>query len=121
MTEPIDYGRLAVSLADVLDRREERKPKPERLDATKVEDIARRAAKEAVEAAVPLAISQTLLSFGLNPLQAGDIQRDMIFIRDMRMLSADSKKHILLVILGSMTLGVVAAVWLYLKTTGKAP
>jgi hypothetical protein len=120
MTEQFDYGRLVAELGSYFERQERAKPKPEPLDAAKVEEIARRAAKEAVEAAIPIAIASTLVSFGLDPLQRTEIQRDMLFIRDMRTLSADSKKHVVLAVLGSITLGIVTAVWVYLKSTGKA-
>lgn len=119
MTDIVDYGRLATVIADLMDRRDERKSKPEVLDSAKVEEIAKRAAKEAVDAAIPLAIAQTLVSFGLDPMQRSEIQRDFLFIRDMRTLSADSKKHIVLAVLGAITLGIVSAVWLYLRSTGK--
>lgn len=118
MTESIDYGRLSREIAIALSN-SETKPKPHGLSAAEVEDIASRAAREAVEKAVPLAISATLLGFGLDPAQRLDIQRDMLFIRDMRTLSADSRKHVLLAVLSTLTLGVVSAVWLYLKSTGK--
>lgn len=118
MTESIDYGRLSREIASQLNK-DEAKPNQKALSAIEVEDIASRAAREAVEKAVPLAISQTLLSFGLDPAQRLDIQRDMLFIRDMRTLSADSRKHVLLAVLSAITLGVVSAVWLYLKSTGK--
>lgn len=120
MSDVVDYGRLADALAARLDRRDDSRPRPEVLDAAKVEDIAKRAAKEAVETAVPLAIAQTLVSFGLDPLQRTEIQRDMLFIRDMRTLSADSKKHILFGVLSILTAGIVGAVWAYVKLTGKA-
>jgi hypothetical protein len=121
MTDIVDYGRLAEALANTLDRREQnRKPSPDYMDPAKVEEIARRAAKEAVEAAVPIAISSTLISFGLDPLQRTEIQRDFLFIRDMRTLSADSRRHIILAVFGAITTGVITAVWLYLKSTGKS-
>lgn len=120
MSDGIDYDRLAGALGSYLDRRERSKPSKQQLGAEQVEEIARRAAKEAVEAAVPIAVASTLLTFGLDPSDRQNIQRDMLFIRDMRTLSADSKKHILLAVLGLATTGVVSAVWLYLKSTGKA-
>jgi hypothetical protein len=120
MSDEIDYDRLARALGKVLDNRDDAKPKVEALGAVQVEEIARRAAKEAVEAAIPIAIASTLISFGLDPMQRGEIQRDFLFIRDMRTLSADSRKHILFAVLSAITLGIVSAVWLYLKSTGKA-
>lgn len=120
MADDFDYARLARELGTFFDRREEHKPKGETLSAAGVEEIARRAAKEAVEAAIPIAIASTLVSFGLDPLQRSEIQRDFLFIRDMRTLSADSRKHILFAVLSAITLGIVSAVWLYLKSTGKA-
>lgn len=119
MSDGIDYDRLAGTLSAVLERREKASP-TNHIGATQVEEIARRAAKEAVEAAVPIAVASTLINFGLDPSDRQNIQRDMLFIRDMRTLSADSKKHILLAVLGILTTGVVSAVWLYLKSTGKA-
>lgn len=117
MTDSIDYGRLAGEIANRIGSRDNQS---DRLDAAKVEEIAKRSAEKAVEAAIPAAIAQTLVSFGLDPLQRTEIQRDFLFIRDMRTLSADSRKHVLFAVLTAITLGIVSAVWLYLKSTGKA-
>lgn len=117
MPDDFDYGRLAREIGQIIGRRESA---TDSLDAAKVEEIAKRAAEKAVEAAVPAAIAQTLVSFGLDPLQRTEIQRDFLFIRDMRTLSADSRKHVLFAVLTAITLGIVSAVWLYLKSTGKA-
>lgn len=123
MTDNLDYQRLAETVADVIDRRQERRsdqPNRDTMTTTKVEEIVRRVVSEQIDKAIAKTVADTLISFGLDPQQRGEIQRDMLFIRDMRMLSADSKKHIVLAILGALTAGVITAVWFYVKASGKA-
>ena len=118
MSDDFDYDRLA----EALDKRERSKGQSfDRLDGARVSELAKQAAEQAIAVAVPIAVTQTLISFGLDPTDRINLQRDFIFIRDMRTLSGESKKHVLFAVLAALSLGVVSAVWLYLKSTGKSP
>lgn len=120
----LDYRKLAETVADVMEARdkqhERNHPRGEVMSVGKVEDIVRRVVSEQIDKAITKTVSDTLISFGLDPQQRNEIQRDMLFIRDMRTLSADSKKHIVLAILGALVAGLVTAVWFYVKASGKA-
>ena len=121
MTDPIDYDRLARSIDAVQSAREDRNAaKHETMSTSKVEEIVRRVFDEKIDKAITKAVADTLISFNLDPAQRTEIQRDMLFIRDMRELSAGSKKHILFAIFTALTGGLCTAVWLYVKATGKA-
>lgn len=116
-----EYDRLADMIADRLGRQHNRDhPPADVMTTARVEEVVRRVVSEQIDKAIQKTVADTLISFGLDPLQRSEIQRDFLFIRDMRVLSADSKKHIVLALLGALTLGVCTAVWFYVKSTGKA-
>lgn len=120
MAEDFNYNRLAETVADVLERRHNRDhPPADAMTTARVEEVVRRVVSEQIDKAIQKTVADTLISFGLDPLQRSEIQRDFLFIRDMRVLSADSKKHIVLALVGAITLGIATAVWFYVKSTGK--
>lgn len=86
-----------------------------------VDQTATRAAREAAADAAKTAVAQTLIGFGLDPNNRAEILKDMLFLSEMRSLSASSKRHVVLAILGILATGVATAVWAYLKAEGKVP
>lgn len=110
-----ETAKLADAIALALDARE--RAKPAVVDMKAVEELVKRTAVEAAEAAV----TKTLVSLGLDPTDRPALLRDFMFLRDMRTLSSDSKKHVLLALLAFVATGCVGALWLYAKGSGKVP
>jgi hypothetical protein len=84
-----------------------------------VDRVATRAATDAAALAAKDAVVQTLIGFGLDPTNRNEILKDMLFLSEMRSLSAASKKHIVLAVVGTLTTAIIAAVVLYAKAGGK--
>lgn len=118
--EDHEFSRLADMIATRLDRAHTRDyPPGEAMTVGKVEDIVRRVVSGEIEKAIQKTVADTLISFGLDPQQRSEIQRDFLFIRDMRTVAADSRKHIFLAILTLAVSGIGTAIWFYVKSSGK--
>lgn len=71
--------------------------------------------------AVAKAVADSFATLGIDSSNRIEFMKDLIFLRDMRNLSSDSKKHVVLSILGLVTAAVVGGFFAYSKATGKAP
>ncbi len=110
---------LADAIGIALRRQAASQPAP--FDMAKIEEMVKRVAAESAATAATAAVTQTLISLGIDPAQRMDVIRDLMFLRDMRTLSSDSKKHVLLAVMAFVATGMVGALWIYAKSTGKVP
>ena len=79
-------------------------------------EIATTVAKEAAKEAATLAVTETLQSFGLDTKDRRETMKDFIFLGEMRKTVADSRRQVLLTIVGMMGTGIVGALLVYAKT-----
>lgn len=90
-----------------------------------IEKLVDKAVDEAVSKAmgpiVTRAVADTLGIFGIDANNKTDFMRDLIFLRDMRTLSSDSKKHVVLAVLAALTTAVLGGFFIYARAGGKIP
>lgn len=60
-------------------------------------------------------VSETLVSFGINPKDPVELQKDFSFLREWRMTTDTAKKRGLLTVIGIIVAGGLSLLWLGFK------
>ena len=96
-------------MADRTERRDPRQFEP------LLQEVAERAAVKAVEEVTPRIVRQTLVSMGLNPDDPMEAQKDAVFIRSTRNRCEQANGKGMMLLIGIVGAGALAAVWEGLK------
>lgn len=86
-----------------------------------VEETVSRSVKDAVRDAAQLAVADALISFGLDPKDRGETMKDFSYLRDIRKLSGDTRKHVIFAFLTLFCGAVIFALWAGIKYSVKMP
>lgn len=86
-----------------------------------VTDAVKTAIRDSVKDAANLAVAETLMSFGLDPKNREQIQRNMLFLNDWRVMSGDMRKHVIFATLTVVIGAVLLAVWAGVRINVKMP
>lgn len=86
-------------------------------DERLLQQVADRAAKKAVEDAVPHVVRQTLITMGLDPDNPLEAQKDAQFLRSTRNRCEQAGSKGVIVLVALVTAGIAAAVWDSIKRT----
>lgn len=72
------------------------------------------------EAAAEKAVAKTFMAFGLDPSDPLAAQRDFAFLRDARLGAGLVRRYTVRALVSLVVTAIGTAVWLALKSTGKA-
>ena len=86
-----------------------------------VQESVNRSVKDAVRDAAQLAVADALISFGLDPKDRSETMKDFSYLRDIRKLSGDTRKHVTFAFLTLLVGAIVFAIWAGIKYSVKIP
>ena len=66
--------------------------------------------------AIPATVDETLTKLGIEPTDHREMQEDMIFLRRLRNTSETVKSRSIVVLVGTIITGMIAAVWIGLRS-----
>lgn len=92
----------------------------EQIDKSVTEAV-KAAVRDSVKDAANVAVTETLISFGLDPKNRDQIHRNMIFLNDWRVMSGDMRKHVIFATLTVIIGAVLLAVWAGVRINVKMP
>lgn len=82
-----------------------------------LEQFIHKVTKDAAREAAQTAVTETLITLGLDPKERKELVKDFIFLNELRKTFADGKKHALFAFIGLSAALAFAAMLAYFKTS----